>query len=69
MGPALPAGRRRRVVDLDRLEGVLLAAARGRRALTYGEVLAFFERRVTRITVGALCRDLGQAFVDPPEGW
>lgn len=47
------------MVDLDRLEGVLVAAARERRALTYGELLAFFERRVTRITVGAICRDLG----------
>ncbi len=48
------------MVDLDRLERVLILAARERRALTYGQVLAFFERRVTRITVGALCRDLGK---------
>ena len=48
------------MVDLDRLEGALVTAARGRRALTYGELLAFFERRVTRINVGALCRDLGR---------
>jgi hypothetical protein len=47
------------VVDLDRLEGALVAAARERRTLTYGELLAFFERRLTRITVAALCRDLG----------
>ena len=48
------------MVDLDRLERLLIAAARERRPLTYGQILAFFERRVTRITVGALCRDLGQ---------
>ena len=48
------------LVDLDRLERVLIQAARERRALTYGQLLAFFERRVTRITVGALCRDLGR---------
>jgi hypothetical protein len=48
------------VVDLDRLEGALVAAARERRTFTYGELLAFFERRVTRITVAALCRDLGR---------
>lgn len=48
------------MVDLDRLERVLIQAARERRALTYGQVLAYFERRVTRITVGALCKDLGR---------
>ncbi|HET6467474.1 MAG TPA: hypothetical protein VFG43_03755 [Geminicoccaceae bacterium] len=47
------------MVDLDLLEHELLRAARERRRLTYGELLAFFERRVTRITVAALCRDLG----------
>ena len=46
------------MVDLDLLEGLLLRAARQRRPVTYGELLAFFERRVTRITVSALCRDL-----------
>jgi len=48
------------MVDLDRLERVLVAAALDRWPLTYGQVLAYFERRVTRITVGALCRDLGR---------
>jgi hypothetical protein len=47
------------MVDLDHLQHLLLRAARERRAVTYGELLAFFERRVTRITVAALCRDLG----------
>lgn len=48
------------MVDLDRLERALIAAARARRPVTYGQLLALFERRVTRITVAALCRDLGQ---------
>jgi hypothetical protein len=47
------------MVDLDRLEQVLIRAARERRTVTYGQLLAFFERRVTPITVAALCRDLG----------
>jgi len=47
------------MVDLDRLERVLIQAARERRPVTYGQILAFFERKVTRITVAALCRDLG----------
>jgi hypothetical protein len=58
------------VVDLDRLERALIRAAAERRPLTYGQLLAFFERRVTRITVSALCRDLGR--VDERrsgEGW
>lgn len=48
------------MVDLDRLERVLVAAAREGRPVTYGQLLAYFERRVTRITVGALCRDLAR---------
>lgn len=48
------------MVDLDRLERVLVEAAREGRPLTYGQLLAYFERRVTRITVGALCRDLAR---------
>lgn len=48
------------MVDLDRLERLLLAAARRGQPLTYGQALGFFERRVTRITVQALCRDLGR---------
>jgi hypothetical protein len=48
------------MVDLDRLERVLIQAARERRPVTYGQLLAMFERKVTRITVSALCRDLGR---------
>ncbi len=47
------------MVDLERLERVLIEAARERRPVTYGQLLRYFERKVTRITVGALCRDLG----------
>ena len=46
------------MVDLERFERILVQAARERRALTYGEILRYFERRVTPVTVGALCRDL-----------
>jgi hypothetical protein len=48
------------MVDLELLERRLLRTAMEESALTYGELLAFFERRVTRITVAALCRDLGR---------
>jgi hypothetical protein len=48
------------MVDLDRLERILIQAARERRPVTYGQLLAMFERKVTRITVSALCRDLGR---------
>ena len=48
------------MVDLDRLERVLIQAAREERPVTYGQVLAFFGWRVTQVTVGALCRDLGR---------
>ncbi len=47
------------MVDPDELEALLIRAARQRRAVTYSDILAFFERRVTPITVGALCKDLG----------
>ena len=47
------------MVDLDRLERALIAAARERRPVTYGQLLAFFDRKVTPVNVGALCRDLG----------
>lgn len=47
------------MVDLERLERVLIEAAREQRPVTYGQLLRYFERKVTRITVGALCRDLG----------
>lgn len=48
------------MVDLDSLEHRLLAAALAGRPVTYGELLAFFERRVAPINVRALCRDLGR---------
>ena len=58
------------MVDLDRLERVLIQAALEERSVTYGQVLAFFGWKVTQITVGALCRDLGR--IDErraAEGW
>lgn len=58
------------MVDLDRLERVLIQAAVEERPVTYGQVLAFFGWKVTQITVGALCRDLGR--IDERragEGW
>jgi hypothetical protein len=48
------------VVDLDRLERVLIQSAVEGRPVTYGQVLAFFGWKVTQVTVGALCRDLGR---------
>ena len=48
------------MVDLDLLEARLIGAALAGRAETYGSLLAFFERRVTPVTVAALCRDLGR---------
>lgn len=48
------------MVDLDLLEHRLLEAAASGRSVTYGELLAFFERRVTPVNVRALCRDLGR---------
>jgi hypothetical protein len=47
------------LVDLDRLEALLIAAAREARSLTYAEVLAEFGLRITPRRVYALCRDLG----------
>jgi hypothetical protein len=46
-------------VDIDQLEGLLIAAARARQSLTYAEVLAHFGIRITPRRVFALCRDLG----------
>ena len=46
------------LVDVDRLEAVLIAAARERRTLTYAEVLRFFGQRVTPRRVFGLSRDL-----------
>lgn len=48
------------MVDLDRLERVLIQAAREGRPVTYGQVLAYFGWKVTHFTVSALCRDLGR---------
>jgi hypothetical protein len=48
------------MVDLDRLERALIRAALERRPVTYGQLLSFFGWKVTRVTVGALCRDLGR---------
>jgi len=52
-------GNRANLVDVDRLEALLIEAARGRRSLTYAEVLAHFGIRTTPRRVYALCRDLG----------
>ncbi|MGH6895471.1 MAG: ribose-phosphate pyrophosphokinase [Geminicoccaceae bacterium] len=52
-------GTRAGVVDIDRLEALLIEAARARRSLTYAEVLAHFGIRITPRRVYALCRDLG----------
>jgi hypothetical protein len=47
------------LVDIDALEALLIDAARGRRSMTYAEVLAHFGIRITPRRVYALCRDLG----------
>ena len=47
------------LVDVDRLEALLIEAARARRSLTYAEVLAEFGIRITPRRVYGLCRDLG----------
>jgi hypothetical protein len=48
------------LVDIGRLEVLLIEAARARRSLTYAEVLASFGMRIAPRRVYALCRDLGQ---------
>jgi hypothetical protein len=48
------------LVDVDRLEALLIGAAREGRSLTYAEVLAHFGIRITPRRVYALCRDLGE---------
>ena len=48
------------LVDADALEALLIEAARGRRSITYAEVLAHFGIRITPRRVFALCRDLGE---------
>ncbi len=58
------------MVDLDRLERVLIQAACEARPVTYGQMLAFFGWKVTPVTVGALCRDLGRIEARRgSEGW
>ena len=47
------------LVDVDRLEALLIATARAGRTLTYAEVLAHFDLRITPRRVFALSRDLG----------
>jgi hypothetical protein len=56
---ALARTSRSSLVDADRLEALLVTAARARRSLTYAEVLAHFGIRITPRRVFALCRDLG----------
>ena len=51
-------GTRAGLVDVDRLEALLIEAARARRSLTYAEVLGQFGLRITPRRVYALCRDL-----------
>ncbi len=46
------------LVDVDRLEALLIEAARGRHSLTYAEVLAHFGIKITPRRVYGLCRDL-----------
>jgi hypothetical protein len=53
-------GGRASLVDIDRLEALLIEAARERRSFSYAEVLAHFGIRITPRRVYALCRDLGQ---------
>ncbi len=48
------------MVEIDALERLLIAAGSRGEPLTYGTVLRRFGRRVTPITVAALCRDLGE---------
>jgi hypothetical protein len=57
--PTRVAGPGASMVDIARLEALLLAAARAPRSLTYSEVLAHFSIRITPRWVYALCRDLG----------
>lgn len=48
------------MVDLDLLEHRLHQAALAGKPVTYGTLLAFFERRVAPNNVRALCRDIGR---------
>ncbi|MGF1477300.1 MAG: ribose-phosphate pyrophosphokinase [Geminicoccaceae bacterium] len=48
------------MVDIDKLERVLIQAACEGRSVTYQQLLAFFGRRVGPGNVRALCRDLGE---------
>jgi hypothetical protein len=53
-----PARPRAALVDVERLEALLVETARARQTLTYAEVLAHFGIRITPRRVFALCRDL-----------
>ncbi len=48
------------MVEIDALERLLIGAGSRGEPLTYGAILRHFGRRVTPITVAALCRDLGE---------
>ena len=48
------------MVDIERLERVLVQAARERRPVSYSQLLQYFGRKVTPVMVRALCRDLGR---------
>jgi hypothetical protein len=67
--PAVPVGQDERdgkqnargtLVEIDKLEILLIEAARDGRSLTYADVLAHFGIRITPRRVYALCRDLGE---------
>jgi hypothetical protein len=47
------------LVDLDALEALLIAQARGRQSITYAEVLRHFGLQPGPYRVTHLCRDLG----------
>ena len=58
------------MVDLEQLEHLLKVAAKTRQPLTYAEILSYFERQTTPITVRALCSDLGKVgHKMRSEGW
>jgi hypothetical protein len=48
------------LVDIDRLDALLVRAAREGRTLSYADVLAHFGKRITPRRVFALGRDLGE---------
>jgi hypothetical protein len=48
------------LVDIDKLEALLIEAAHARTSMTYAEVLAHFGIKIAPRRVYALCRDLGE---------